>query len=182
MGKPEVGEAKGRGMVSRLVGFISERAGNFLRLIRAWLRIGPRLLATHWQRQVSRLLGFSNDVNRQLGLPAQREIRGCLSCARVFYPGESFFSCCDCAEKHDVCDRCTITPVEAAQGQAESQAQLGRGSITTRNKSPTDKRPHRMQAPLSRPLGAARQYPLLGSRGHLEPDWLLWFSRTSSIC
>ena len=159
-----MGEAKGRGMVSRLVGFISERAGNFLRLIRAWLRIGPRLLATHWQRQVSRLLGFSNDVNRQLGLPAQREIRGCLSCARVFYPGESFFSCCDCAEKHDVCDRCTITPVEAAQGQAESQAQLGRGSITTRNKSPTDKRPHRMQAPLSRPLGAARQYPLLGSR------------------
>jgi hypothetical protein len=89
------------------------------------MRIGPRLLATHWQRQVPR-----SRLEQRRGTctacRAQREIRGCLVCARIFFPGESFFSCCDCAEKHDACTGCT------AAG-------------TRLPKSRTDTRPHRMQ-------------------------------------
>jgi hypothetical protein len=36
----------------------------------------------------------------------QRQIRGCIVCARVFFPGDSFYTCSLCEESHDLCDTC----------------------------------------------------------------------------
>jgi hypothetical protein len=36
----------------------------------------------------------------------QRQIRGCIVCARVFFPGDSFYTCSLCDESHDLCETC----------------------------------------------------------------------------
>ena len=72
-------------------------------LLHLWTFLVERLLYL-WRREALVRKYGRRAVRTHLQL--QRQIRGCLSCARLFLPEESFVTCGICSDHHDLCLDC----------------------------------------------------------------------------
>ena len=59
-------------------------------------------------------------------LALSREIRACIVCVRLMLPGDRFYTCGICEDRHDVCARCHNDSRELGVGERNSRADFTR--------------------------------------------------------